>query len=188
MSKIILFNMISLDGFFAGLNGDINWHRVDEEFNEYAIEQLHTADGLIFGRMTYQLMASYWPTPAGLQDDPIIAEMMNTLPKIVASRTLEAAEWSNTRLIKANVVEEFRRLKQQPGRDLFVFGSANLSTTLIQHDLIDEYRLIVNPVVLGSGEALFQDIHQPLHLKLLKTKSFRNGNVLLLYQPETKAS
>jgi dihydrofolate reductase len=186
MRKIILFNLVTLDGFFAGPNGEIDWHAVDEEFNTFAIEQLNTTGGLIFGRVTYQMMASYWPTPPALQDDPIVADKMNTLPKIVVSRTLETAEWNKTRLVKTKLAEELLKLKQQPGGDLFVFGSANLAATLIQHDLIDEYRLIVNPVILGSGIPLFKGIRQPLHLKWVQTKPFRNGNVLLVYQPDRK--
>jgi dihydrofolate reductase len=183
MRNIILFNLVTLDGFFAGPNGEIDWHRVDDEFNTFAIEQMNTADGLIFGRVTYQMMESYWPTPTAMKDDPIVADKMNSIPKIVVSRTLQTAEWNNTRLVKENITEEFVKLKQQPGRDLFIFGSAGLAATLIQHDLIDEYRLIVNPVVLGSGIPLFQSIREPFHLKHVKTKTFLNGNVLLIYQP-----
>ena len=183
MRKVILFNLITLDGFFAGPNGEIDWHHVDEEFNEFAAEQLDSTDGLMFGRVTYQLMASYWPTEAALTDDPIITGKMNAMPKIVFSRTLAKAEWNNTRLVKENIAEEISKLKQQPGRDLFLFGSADLAATLTQLGLIDEYRIIVNPVVLGSGKPLFKDVQHRLELKLVKTRTFRNGNVLLYYQP-----
>ena len=100
MRKVVLFNMVTLDGFFAGPEGEIDWHHVDQEFNEFAIEQLNTAGSLIFGRLTYQLMSSYWPTPAAKNDDPIVAEMMNQIPKYVFSRTLVTADWENTRLVK----------------------------------------------------------------------------------------
>ena len=183
MRKIILFNMITLDGYFAGPGGEIDWHNVDEEFNDFAIEQLNSADGLIFGRLTYQLMASYWPTPAALNDDPIVAARMNSIPKIVFSRTLAEAEWSNTRLVKGNLVEEIPKLKQQPGKDYYIFGSADLATTFIENGLIDEYRIIVNPVVLGAGMPLFKDIKSRLNLKLIKARTFRSGNVLLYYEP-----
>jgi dihydrofolate reductase len=181
MRKLILFNMVTLDGFFAGPNGEIDWHRVDDEFNEFAIAQLNNAGCLIFGRITYQLMAQYWPTAMALQDDPIVANLMNTIPKIAVSRSLQTADWNNTRLITTNLVAEMMALKQQPGRDLFVFGSANLASTLIHSGLIDEYRLIVNPVILGSGIPLFHGNDQPLQLNLLNVKPFRNGNVLLTY-------
>jgi dihydrofolate reductase len=186
MRKLFSFNMVSLDGFFEGPNQDINWHNVDDEFNQFAIEQTSTVDTLLFGRVTYQLMASYWPTPSATTDDPIVADLMNRLPKIVFSRTLQKAEWHNTRLIKDNIAEEISKLKQQPGKDLALFGSANLLSTLMQMDLIDEHRIMVNPVVLGSGNPLFKGIKDKLDLKLLKTRTFSSGNVLLYYQPANK--
>jgi dihydrofolate reductase len=183
MGKIILFNLVSLDGFIARPDGNIDWHNVDEEFNDFAIEQLNLAGGLIFGRVTYQLMASYWPTPAGKNDDPIVAEKMNTLPKYVFSRTLKNVEWNHTRLVQGDTLEEISKLKQQPGKDLFVFGSADLASTLIQQGFIDEYRMLVNPVILGSGIPYFKGVQNPLKLKLLNTRVFRSGNVLLFYAP-----
>jgi dihydrofolate reductase len=184
MRKVILFNLITLDGFMAGPGGDISWHNVDEEFNRFAIAQLDDVGALLFGRVTYDLMAGYWPTTGAVADDPEVANRMNQLPKVVFSRTLDKAAWQNTRLVTGDAVEAVSMLKQQPGKDLFVFGSANLAATLIQNDLIDEFRVMVNPVVLGRGTPLFQKIQQPLKLKLLKTKPFQNGNVLLYYQQE----
>ena len=183
MRKVILFNLVTLDGFFEGPNGEIDWHNVDEEFNEFAVHQVNTADGLIFGRVTYELMASYWPTPAAQADDPIVAEKMNTMPKIVFSRTLNTVEWNNTRLVKGDAAEEISKIKQQPGKDLLIFGSADLASNLTNLGLIDEYRIMVNPVVLGKGNPLFKDIKEKLNLRLLRTKTFSNGNVLLYYEP-----
>ena len=186
MSNIILFNMITLDGFFEGPKRDINWHHVDDEFNDFAIEQMNTADGLIFGRVTYQLMESYWPTPSAIADDPSVANKMNSIPKIVFSRTLKKAEWNNTRLVNGEAAQEIQKLKQQPGRDWFIFGSADLASSLSSRGLIDEYRVIVNPIVLGSGTPLFKSQEEPLSLKLTQSRIFRNGNVLLYYRPEGK--
>lgn len=183
MRRLILFNMVTLDGFFEGPNGDIDWHTVDEEFNDFAIDQLNSADGLIFGRVTYELMASYWPTPAALENDPGIADLMNRMPKVVFSRTLERADWSNTRLVRENLVEEIARLKQQPGKDLLIFGSADLAATFIKNSLIDEYRIMVSPVILGKGNPLFKDLGGRLNLDLIRTRTFGNGNVLLFYEP-----
>jgi len=183
MRSIILFNMVSLDGYFEGPNHDIYWHNVDEEFNQFAIEQTGSAGGLIFGRVTYEMMAAYWPGADALQDDPVVAGQMNSIPKIVFSQTLQQASWQNTRLVRENAEDEICRLKQQPGRDWFIFGSARLSASLIQAGLIDEYRLILNPLALGGGTPLFQGLHQPLHFNLLKTRVFQNGNVLLYYRP-----
>jgi dihydrofolate reductase len=137
-----MFNLITLDGYFAGPKGDISWHQVDEEFNKYSIQQLQTSGGLVFGRITYQLMANYWPTKQADEDDPIVAELMNSLPKYVFTRTLQRVEWNNTQMMRGEAVEEMKVLKQQPGRDLFIFGSANLSQTFIQNRLIDEFAII----------------------------------------------
>lgn len=183
MRKVILFMMVTLDGFFEGANGDINWHNVDEEFNEFAIAQLDTIDTLLFGRVTYQGMASYWPTPDAITDDPIVAHKMNSLPKVVFSKTLDKAEWQNTRLVKDHIADEITKMKQQPGKDIFIFGSSDLTVSLAKLGLVDEYRIMVNPVVLGNGTPLLKGINDSLHLKLLKTKVFRSGNVLLYYQP-----
>jgi dihydrofolate reductase len=184
MRKIIFQTLISLDGFFEGPNQEIDWHNVDEEFNEFAIDFLDQVDTLLFGRVTYELMAGYWPTPAATTNDPIVAGKMNHLPKIVFSRTLKKVEWENSRLVKENVAEEITKLKQQPGKDMVIFGSSDLAVTLLPLGLIDECRILVNPVVLGSGKPLFKGIKEKLNLKLIKTKTFKSGNVLLFYQPE----
>ncbi len=182
MRKLIFQNMVSVDGYFEGPNHEIDWHNVDAEFNEYAIDLLHHVDALIFGRVTYQLMANYWPTSAARTDDPDVAERMNNLPKIVFSRTLKTIEWQNSRLVKENVAGEIKRLKQQPGKDLAIFGSSNLALTLLPLGLIDEIRLFVAPIVLGGGRPLFQGLEKRLPLKLVNTKTYRSGNILLFYQ------
>lgn len=183
MRKLFAFNLISLDGFFEGPHQDISWHVVDEEFNQFAVEQTSAVGGLVFGRVTYEGMASYWPTAAAQADDPEVAHLMNTLPKVVISRTLQQATWHNTRLIKDNVAAEILKLKQAPGQDLAVFGSANLLASLIQLNLVDEHRVMVSPVVLGRGTPLFQNLPAMLKLKLVKTRTFKSGNLLLYYQP-----
>ena len=186
MRKLFSFNMVTLDGFFEDPDHDISWHNVDAEFNEFAIEQTSAVDALLFGRVTYQLMANYWPTPTAIETDPIVAGLMNRLPKVVFSRTLEKAEWNNTKLIKDHIAEEILKLKQQPGKDLALFGSANLMSTLMQLNLIDEHRIMVNPVILGDGNPLFKRTNDKQNLKLIKTRTFGNGNVLLCYQPGRK--
>lgn len=186
MRKLFAFNMVTLDGFFEGTDHDLSWHNVDDEFNRFAIEQTGNIGTLIFGRVTYELMAGYWPTTDALADDPVVAGLMNALPKIVFSRTLTKADWSNTRLVKGNIAEEITAMKAQPGKDLAVFGSANLLSSLIQLDLVDEHRIMVNPVILGSGKPLFQSIQHQINLKLLDTRTFNSGNVLLTYQPNSK--
>jgi dihydrofolate reductase len=183
MRKIILFNMVSVDGFFEASNADLSWHNVDGEFNDFAMEQLNAAGGLIFGRITYQLMSAYWPTVGALEDDPVVARRMNDISKIVFSKTLERVDWENTRLVRGDLAGEIQRLKQQPGQDLLIFGSAGLAAGLTRLALIDEYRLMVNPVLLGGGRPLFQELPGSLGLDLLDARPFRSGNVLLSYRP-----
>jgi dihydrofolate reductase len=183
MRKIIFQMMITVDGFFEGPDQELDWHVVDKEFIDYAIDLLDSVDAILFGRVTYQMMAAYWPTPAAIEDDPIVAERMNNLPKIVFSPTLEEVEWQNSRLVKGNIAEEVEKLKHQPGKDMVIFGSSDLAVALTKLGLIDEYRIIVNPVVLGSGKTLFKGINDRLKLKLLDVRTFSSGSVLLRYQP-----
>ena len=184
MRKVILFNLISLDGYFEGLDQDINWHHVDDEFNEFAIQQTGEFGALLFGRVTYELMTSYWPTEAAKRDDAMVAGLMNSLPKIVFSTTLEKVEWENTTLVKDNFVEAVSKLKQEAGKDIAIFGSSDLAVTFIEHGLIDEFRIMVNPIVLGSGKPLFQGVKSKLDLRLINTLTFKSGNILLYYEPK----
>ena len=182
MRKLFEFNMVTLDGFFEGPNGDIDWHNADnQEFNDFAIEQLSTVDTLLFGRKTYQLMASYWPTELAAQNDPTIADLMNRLSKVVFSRTLKSVDWNNTRLIHENAAQEIQNMKSQAGKEMSIFGSAKLISTIM--DLIDEHRVMVNPILLGSGNPLFKASGEKSLLKLVTVRSFDSGNVLLSYQP-----
>jgi dihydrofolate reductase len=186
MRKVIVAMQVTLDGYFEGPNREIDWHNVDTEFNEYAIDMLNSVDTLLFGRVTYELMASYWPTPDAIKNDPIVAEKMNTLPKIVFSKTLNKVEWNNTRLVKDVISKEIEKMKQGPGKDMAILGSGSIMSEFAQRGLIDEYRIMVNPSVLGDGKPLFKGIKDRLNLKLTKTRTFGNGNVLLYYQPVKK--
>jgi dihydrofolate reductase len=178
MRKVIVSNMVSLDGFFEGPNKELDWHVVDEEFFAYAKDLLRTVDTLLFGAVTYEHMAAYWPT-APVDE---IADKMNNLPKVVFSKTLKKTDWNNSRLVRNNIQEEILKLKQQPGKDMVVFGSAGLASFLLQLGLVDEYRVIVNPVLIGGGKPLFTGITERIRLKLLATKVFASGVVLLNYQ------
>ena len=182
MRRVLFFMMVSLDGFFEGLEHDISWHNADEEFNDFAIAQLEDVDTLLFGRLTYEMMAGYWPTPQARTDDPVVAGKMNSLGKLVFSHSMSEPQWENTRLVRDDFAAEVAGLKAQPGKDLFLFGSADLASTLIRDGLIDEFRVMLNPVLLGAGTPLFQGIGAPLELKLLRSRPFRNGNVLLYYE------
>ena len=187
MRKVILSNMVTLDGFFEGPNKELDWHIVDEEAKEYAKDLLNNVDTLLFGRVTYQLMADYWPAAATNRStsnsDLEFADKMNNLPKIVFSKTLQEVKWNNSRLVKENIAEEISKMKQQPGKDMVIFGSGSIVSIFMQHGLIDEYRIIVNPVVLGSGKPLFKGINEKHNLKLLKTEVLGSGVVILYYQP-----
>lgn len=172
--------MVSLDGFIEGPENDINWHVWNDDMNHFMVEFFKRVDTILFGRRTYELMLTYWPNATS--EDPVITENMNNLAKIVFSRTLDKVEW-NSSLIHDNISEEIIRLKQQDGKDMVIFGGANLASVFINMDLIDEYQLIINPVVLGKGTSLFQNTNDLLNMKLLETRSFSCGNVLLRYAP-----
>lgn len=181
MRKLIMWNLISLDGYFEGVkNWDLDWHEQvwGEELRRFSLEQLESADMLVFGRVTYEGMAAYWPTAQGA-----VADYMNSLPKVVCSRTLEAAAWNNTTLLKDNVAGELASLKRRGNGNMFVFGSANLSRTLMNEKLFDEYRLGVAPVFLGGGRLLFSDGLNPQKLHLHEARALSTGCVILRYSP-----
>ncbi|GAA3442416.1 dihydrofolate reductase family protein [Planomonospora venezuelensis] len=177
--------MVTLDGYFEGRDHDLSWHNTDEEFNEFSLGQLDEAGTLMFGRLTYQMMAEFWPTPAGKKADPAVAERMNGTDKIVVSRTLDRTEWANTRIISRDAARELTRLKQEPGKDIAILGSSNLTASVLQMGLLDELRIMMNPVILGGGAPLFGDTTSRIDLKLLKTRTFGSGNVLHSYRPVT---
>jgi dihydrofolate reductase len=182
MSRLIMWNLLTLDGLFEGANKwQLDWHQYvwGEELERLSIEQLRSADRLLFGRVTYEGMAAYWQTAQGE-----VADLMNKLPKVVFSRTLQRPEWANTKLVKENAVAEVLQLKRQGERDMFVFGSADLSATLMDHGLFDEYRLALTPVVLGDGRALFGRGLSRLRLKLLEARPLSSGCVILRYEPD----
>jgi dihydrofolate reductase len=179
MRNVIMWNMLTLDGRFEGPNQDLSWFVFDDDLEKYILDSQQTADMLLFGRVTYEGMAAYWASAEG-----VIADFMNAVPKVVFSRTLESADWNNTRLVKENVAEEVVTLKEQPGNDIFIFGSANFASTLMQHGLIDEYRLGINPVVLGSGTPFFKDSPHRRQMQLLEVKLLKSGVVILHYKPE----
>ena len=183
MRKLSVFNFITLHGYFAGPNGDISWHRHGAEENAYAAEGLKAGSTLLFGRVTYEMMAGYWPTPMAIKNDPIIAEGMNMADKIVFSRTMKKAGWNNTRLVKDNIAEEIRKMKQKPGKDMTVLGSGSIVTQFAEQGLIDEYQFMVDPVALGDGTPIFKGITHKLDLKLTSTRTFKSGVVLLCYEP-----
>jgi dihydrofolate reductase len=184
MRKIILMLSVSLDGYFEGPERDISWHRVDEEVHTHFNDELRNMGGFIDGRVTYEMMADFWPTAdQDPESSPAMVEfagIWRDMPKFVFSRTLTTAEW-NTQVIRDVVPEQIMELKAQPGGDL-ALGGANLAATFMRHGLIDEFRLYVNPVVLGRGRPLFESPDVRMNLKLVGTRTFGNGVVLLHYE------
>jgi dihydrofolate reductase len=183
MRRIITSNMVSLDGYLAGPGGDLSWHIMNDEFHSYAKAMLNDAGTLIFGRITYELMASYWPADHAKTSDPIVAGKMNSLPKIVFSKTIERADWENTTLFNSEVEKNMRHLKEQPGKDIVILGSGTIVSALTQADLIDEYRIFISPVLLGSGTYQFRGHLNRKNLLLTDLKRLSNGLVMLCYQP-----
>jgi dihydrofolate reductase len=179
MAKLIMWNLMTLDGFVEGPGRDISWHSDvwGEELEQLSIEQLNAAGGLLFGRVTYELMANHWPSATGE-----VADFMNATPKYVFSRTLQQSGWNNTRIFAADVADTVTQLKRDSLKDIFLFGSADLASHLIPHGLIDEFRIAVNPIILGGGTPLFKPGAR-LKLKLLDSRPLSTGVVILRYAP-----
>jgi dihydrofolate reductase len=188
MARLGVFAEISADGYFVDEHGDMSWAHgkaPDDEWSEFVEGNASGDSILLFGRVTYQLMESYWPTPHAAVNNPSIAARMNSLLKIVFSRTLEEAGWKNTTLVKVGLLEKIRELKDGDGPDLVTLGSGQIVSQLAEAGLVDEFQFVVSPVVLGRGRSLFEGVTRKLPLSLRKTRAFKNGNVVLWYEPST---
>jgi dihydrofolate reductase len=177
MRKLFFQMMVSLDGYVEGPHHELDWHVVDEDFSGYVTEMLDSIDAILLGRVTYELFAAHWPTATAAE-----ARAMNELPKIVFSRSLTAVSWRNSRLVTGDAAAEIANLKRQPGKDLAIFGSNTLAATLAPLGLIDEYRILITPVVLGAGTPLLQGITHPLTLRLFKREPLESGVVIHYYR------
>ena len=186
MGKLAVFNSVTVDGYFSGVGGDLTWAHAnaDPEWNAFVSENASGGGTLLFGRITYDMMASFWPTPAAMESMPVVAKGMNELPKVVFSRTMERAEWNNTRVVNGDIAAEVRSMKKEPDADLVIMGSGSIVSQLAQEGLIDSYQIVLSPVVLGRGRTMFEGIRDQFKLRLIGTRSFRNGNVLLDYEPD----
>ena len=187
MRKLVVFNSVSLDGYFTDANGDMSFaHNAnpDAEWDAFVASNASGGGTLLFGRITYELMASFWPTPLAAEQMPVVAERMNNLPKFVFSRTLDKASWSNTKLVKNDLIGEIQKMKKESGEDMAILGSGSIVSQLTHHGLIDEYQIVVIPVVLGKGRTMFDGVAQKVPFRLIKTRAFINGNVLLCYEPK----
>lgn len=185
MRKLGVYNQVSLDGYIADRRGDMSWaHQHDPEWGEFVAGNASGGGELVFGRVTYEMMASAWGTPEGRARNRHVAERMTALPKLVFSRSLEAASWANTRLVRgSDIATETRRIKEEPGPDLVIMGSASIVAQLSDARLIDEYQVVLCPIVLGGGRTMFDGMRSPLRLAVTKMRSFTNGNVVLWYVP-----
>jgi dihydrofolate reductase len=182
MARLIMWNLMTLDGFVEGPNRDISWHSDvwGEELEKLSIEQGKSAGGLMFGRVTYELMANHWPNE---KDE--VADFMNALPKYVFSRTLKTSGWNNTQMFGADVRDAVTKLKRENTGNILLFGSADLAASLMAHRLIDEFRIALNPILLGGGTPLFKP-GDGMKLKLLDSRTLSTGVVILRYEPAAK--
>jgi dihydrofolate reductase len=190
MRKIVAFTMVSVDGFFAGPNGEIDWFKTeDDEDREFSAKQSESSSLLIFGRTTYELMAGFWATPEAIQSNPSVAEVMNKTPKIVFSKTLQPVKegplWKNVTISREINPYEILQLKKEGEGNIAILGSGTVVRQFACLGLIDEYGLMVIPVILGTGKYLFRDVNR-INLECLGIETFRNGRVLLRYRPVLK--
>ena len=184
MRKLSVFNNVTLDGYFTDSHSDMSWaHKNDPEWNSFTAENASGGGVLLFGRITYDLMASFWPTKQALEMMPTVAEQMNNLPKVVFSRTMDNPSWNNTRLVKNNIAAEVRQMKNETGPGMVIMGSGTIVSQLTQEGLIDEYQIVVHPIILGSGRTMFEGVNDKVALRRTRTRTFDNGNVFVCYEP-----
>ncbi len=184
MRKLTVFNNVSIDGYFTDAQGEMNWARKpDPEFNEFTQSNAQGGGVLVFGRVTYELMIKFWPTPMAMQTMPVVAQSMNNSQKIVFSNTLKNPTWNNTRAIGGDIVAAMRDLKSQPGPDMVIMGSGKIVAQMTQADLVDQFQLVVCPIVLGAGRTLFEGVTRRPALNRVQERAFGNGNVFLRYEP-----
>ena len=184
MRKLLVFNSVTLDGYFTDQNGDMSWaHKQDDpEWSAFTAENAKSEANCLFGRVTYDLMASFWPTPAAAKMARRVAESINKAPKVVFSKNMDKASWNNTRVIKGDLAEEIRKLKETRGDGLVLMGSGTIISQIALEGVIDEYQMVVNPIALGKGRTMFDGIEGKLNLTLTSTRAFQNGNLLLSYK------
>ena len=184
MRQLRSFTSISLDGFYTDASNDMSWaHRHDDEWNAFTSSNAGGDGALLYGRVTYEMMKAFWPTPQAARMLPQVAKAMNAMPKYVVSRTLDTSDWQNTTVLQGDLAANVRALKATEGPDLVILGSGSIVSQLTEARLIDEYQLVLIPIVLGKGRTPFQTVPGAQPFTLKKTKSFKNGNVVLWYEP-----
>ena len=185
MARLGSFLFVTLNGYFEGPGHDISWHPHDAESDQYSNEGLSSGSTLLFGRVTYELMAGFWPTAAAAEMYPEVASGMNAADKIVFSRTMKEANWENCRVV-SDLMGEVRKLKGSSAKPMTILGSGSIVAQLAEQGLIDEYQFMLDPVVLGSGTPVFKDVPRTLRLRLASVRPFKNGSVLLTYEPASR--
>jgi dihydrofolate reductase len=189
--RLSVFNFVSLDGYFSSVEGGNRWLRnpnPDSEWDALLANNATSEGQLLLGRITYDALSRHWTSPRATLVDATVARAMNAVPKVVFSRTLEKASWNNTRVVKSDILAEVRKLKEEPGFDMVILGSGSIITQLTHEGLIDEYQLVVVPIVLGDGRSMFHGLQKNLPLKLTNQRSFANGNIILSYEPSRNGS
>lgn len=183
MRKLTAYNFITLNGYYKGPGGDISWHQHGGEEEQFSVNSLEAHNVLVFGRVTYEMMASFWPTEDAMNMMPEVAKGMNDAEKIVFSNTLQKADWQNTRVIGGDIVAAMKKLKAEPGNDMTILGSGSIISQLADAGLIDGYQFMIDPIAIAGGTPIFSGIQHSLQLELINTRSFKSGVVLLEYQP-----
>ena len=184
MANISVFNFLTVNGFYKGQNEDISWHKHADQEGEFAATSLRADNILLFGRVTFEMMASYWPTPMAIEQNGKVAEGMNASEKIVFSNNLKSTDWNNSRIIGGDIITTAKELKRTSAKDMTILGSGNIVSQFADAGLIDSYLLMIDPVAIGKGTPLFQDIRHQLDLELIDSKIFNTGVVLLTYKPK----
>lgn len=183
MSKISAFVFVTLNGYFKGTEEDISWHNHGEEETLYSEEMLSLGNILVFGRKTYEMMADFWTSDMAKEMSPKVAESMNHAEKIVfSSQSVPDEIWQNTRFLDGNIIEEMKKLKESGGRNMTILGSGSIFTQFSNHNLIDEYQIMIDPVAIRHGTPLFEGIKNDLNFELIRMKTFSSGTVLLEYK------
>jgi dihydrofolate reductase len=183
MAKLTSFTFISLNGFYKGINEDINWHQHGGEEAEYSVESLKSNNILLFGRVTYEMMKSFWPTQMAYDSFPEVADGMNNSEKLVVSKTLNSTDWENTQIIKENLIERISELKKSSKKNITILGSGKILKELANANLVDEYQIMIDPVFIETGEPILDSLNNSITLELTKSKVFKSGTILLYYKP-----
>lgn len=186
MAKLTSFTFISLNGFYKRANEDISWHQHGGEEAEYSVKSLKSNDILLFGRVTYEMMKSFWPTEMAYNSFPEIADGMNNSEKLVASRSLKSADWNNTKIIKENLEEQIADLKKTSNKNITLLGSGDILMQLANANLIDEFQIMIDPIFLDSGVPVSDHLNKNIALKLTNSRVFKSGTILLYYTPEPR--